>query len=567
MVTDAKPSVSKDEESSDLSNDTPLAELAKQHSEKTKAKEMKREEPDAFDSDSNDDKSLESIKRGIQSAIKENNSNENSVDTEDVKPFSSILQSKEPEVNKSKVEVEEEGEKGNVEQVKNEKEEIEEEDEEEQEEPDPKELKQSEDVQQEKMDEELEADIAKQHEEEEDAEEKFVAIEEPDKTEVDETVNDQQTTKDIVEEEKDGHIETTEADMGTELKEIKDDDDKRDSFVLIDEAEEINSDENEPPTSVPEKTEPEFKTDEQSNQSANLSETITTIEPERKVSTDDEMFEDAKEHLDSAKSEDNEQITETETCQQTITIIDTDDDSPIEVIKEDKSGRMKRDYSRRKQESGHSIDKRSEETTSSDDLPTSSSTRLKLKERDRDRSESPYIDEELGEPAAKNKRRYSSTPVIDSLPNSPASSDDREYRGWKKSILLVHNALTTHRYASLFAKPITEDVAPNYKEIVLQPMDLQTLKRNIDNGTIRSTIEFQRSVMIMCYNAIFYNFNDEVACSRAKELLTSALSLIEDIMDTWKKESEKTNAIAAANVGSSSGTKNIRGRKSHRLMN
>lgn len=62
--------------------------------------------------------------------------------------------------------------------------------------------------------------------------------------------------------------------------------------------------------------------------------------------------------------------------------------------------------------------------------------------------------------------RYSTpaTPV-DSVPNSPASSnafyeDDREYKNWKKSVMLVYNRLATNRYASLFLKPITEDHAP-----------------------------------------------------------------------------------------------------------
>jgi len=36
-------------------------------------------------------------------------------------------------------------------------------------------------------------------------------------------------------------------------------------------------------------------------------------------------------------------------------------------------------------------------------------------------------------------------------------------------------------------------------------MDLFTLKKNIENGVIRTTAEFQRDVLIMFNNAIMYN--------------------------------------------------------------
>lgn len=347
-----------------------------------------------------------------------------------------------------------------------------------------------------------------------------------------------------------------------EIVEIKDDDDKSESQIIViddliieESVGTMDSDKNEELTAN-EEAEPK-------KEESIADELAPKTEPDRKSSTDDELFEDAKDQIDDVKSDDLQQSVEIEAAQQPITIIDTDDDMPMEVIKEDKVGRAKRDYSRRNKDSTTSIDKRSEETTSSDDVFSTIGSRLRLK--DRDRSESPYVEEDSGEPAAKNKRRYSSTPNIDSLPNSPASSDDREYRGWKKSILLVYNGLIAHRYASLFAKPITEDHAPNYKTIVYHPMDLQTLKRNIDSGNVRTTIEFQRYIMLMCHNAMFYNINDTVICGRAKEMLSDALAAIDDFMETWKKDNEKSTMAASTSTGSA--TKVVRGRKSHRLMN
>lgn len=484
-----------------------------------------REEPDTFESDSNDDKCLESIKREIQglSELKENNSSENSseIPEEKVEEKPTV----DDEGNCSAATIAEEP-TSTVDLPAEEKvEKIEE--------------------PAEPVAEDVTAKIEEIPVEPEPVEEPMVEQPEP-KVEVeDDTMMAE--SKDSIE--------------SVEIVEIKDDDKsddgKHESIIVIEETDSKD-------LALDSKEELCFgKLEDDDEDDCIAVETTIPDESslpadERKMSSDEEVFEDAKENLEDA-GKDEEATGDAECTQQTITIVDTDDDSPMEVIKEDKTGRMKRDYSRRKQESTPSTDKRSDDMTSGEEI-SSISTRMKLK--DRDRSESPYCDEESGEPTPKTKRRCSSTPIMDSLPNSPASSDDREYRAWKKSILIVYSRLTGHKNASLFAKPISEEQVPDYKNIVLQPMDLQTLKRNIESGHIRSTIDFQRYVMIMCYNAIFYNFNDEVTCMRAKEMLSDALSLIDDLMDTWRKENEKS-----ASSSSSSATKTIvRGRKSHRLM-
>jgi len=38
-----------------------------------------------------------------------------------------------------------------------------------------------------------------------------------------------------------------------------------------------------------------------------------------------------------------------------------------------------------------------------------------------------------------------------------------------------------------------------------RPMDLSTIKKNIDSGAIRTTAEFQRDMMLMFINAMMYN--------------------------------------------------------------
>lgn len=535
----------KGDESSDLSNDTPLSELAKEVKSKNelaaKEAEVIREEPDTFESDSNEDKSLESIKREIQglSELKENSS-ESSCETPEPKVDEPAPPTIEPE---------------ECEPATAEPEEITDP------EPEAKNESEGEDI----------SDVAMAEEPtpvDEEMAEKPVE-EEPQQPDVEpENIEEkvdtaEQIVKEEVEQIDEELPDDKESPDSVEIVEIKDDrseDDNKESIILIEEADESNSKEIE-------ETEPKteydftFKLDDTDDVEIVLDppaipeENIPSV-PDHRSSSDEEVFEDAKENIEDIKHEDDDTNAESEVAQNTISLIDTDDDSPIEVIKEDKAGRTKRDYSRKKHESTPSTEKRYDDATSSEEI-SNISTRMKLK--DRDRSESPYCDDESGEP--KSKRRYSSTPIIDSLPNSPASSDDREYRSWKKSILIVYSRLISHKNASLFAKPISDEQVPDYKDIVYHPSDLQSLKRNIENGSIRSTPEFQRYVMIMCYNALLYNLNDEVICARAKEMLNDALTLIDDIMDTWRKESEKS-----ASSSGSSATKMVRGRKSNRLL-
>jgi bromodomain-containing protein 8 len=72
--------------------------------------------------------------------------------------------------------------------------------------------------------------------------------------------------------------------------------------------------------------------------------------------------------------------------------------------------------------------------------------------------------------------------------------------------------------------PVRDDIAPGYSNVVKRPMDLSTIKKNIEAGSIKSTIEFQRDVMLMFTNAIMYNSSNhdvhKIAIEMYKEVLT-----------------------------------------------
>lgn len=221
------------------------------------------------------------------------------------------------------------------------------------------------------------------------------------------------------------------------------------------------------------------------------------------------------------------------------------DDINMEV-KVDKTGKAKRDYSRtkKKEEKGFdmllAIEKAhldesdlAEENSDKELLEEKKDIKLKPK-IENERSSSPWTEEE-DTSSVKTKRRYSTpaTPV-DSVPNSPASSitfeDDKDYRNWKKSVMLVFNRLATNKYASLFLKPITDDQAPGYSNLVYRPMDLQTIKKNIENGHIRTSLEFKRDIMLMFNNAIMYNKTNDTVYNMAKQMQQESMQAIEILL-------------------------------------
>ncbi|KAL2778922.1 bromodomain-containing protein 8 isoform 2, partial [Daubentonia madagascariensis] len=149
--------------------------------------------------------------------------------------------------------------------------------------------------------------------------------------------------------------------------------------------------------------------------------------------------------------------------------------------------------------------------------------------------------------------------LADSIPSSPASSqfsvcsEDQEaiqaQKIWKKAIMLVWRAAANHRYANVFLQPVTDDIAPGYHSIVQRPMDLSTIKKNIENGLIRSTAEFQRDIMLMFQNAVMYNSSDHDVYHMAVEMQRDVLEQIQmgrewvwlDSQQDYPNDSELSN--------------------------
>ncbi|KAM3600952.1 uncharacterized protein V6R79_005232 [Siganus canaliculatus] len=155
--------------------------------------------------------------------------------------------------------------------------------------------------------------------------------------------------------------------------------------------------------------------------------------------------------------------------------------------------------------------------------------------------------------------------AADSIPSSPASSqfsacsEDLEalqaHKIWKKAIMLVWRAAANHRYANVFLQPVTDEIAPGYHSIVHRPMDLATIKKNIETGLIRTTAEFQRDIMLMFQNAVMYNSLDHDVFHMALEMQRDVLEQIQQFLATQLIMETSESGISA---------KSLRGRESTR---
>uniref|UniRef100_A0A8C5EUV4 Bromodomain-containing protein 8 n=1 Tax=Gouania willdenowi TaxID=441366 RepID=A0A8C5EUV4_GOUWI len=155
--------------------------------------------------------------------------------------------------------------------------------------------------------------------------------------------------------------------------------------------------------------------------------------------------------------------------------------------------------------------------------------------------------------------------TADSMASSPASSqfsvcsEDLEalqaQKIWRKAIMLVWRAAANHRYANVFLQPVTDEIAPGYHSIVHRPMDLATIKKNIEAGLIRTTAEFQRDIMLMFQNAVMYNSLDHDVYHMAVEMQRDVLEQIQQFLATQLIMETSESGISTKSLRGRDGTR------------
>lgn len=85
-------------------------------------------------------------------------------------------------------------------------------------------------------------------------------------------------------------------------------------------------------------------------------------------------------------------------------------------------------------------------------------------------------------------------------------------------LLHLHRQLTKRDSQGFFAKPVSDLIAPGYSSIIVYPMDLSTIGKNITTGHYRNLGDFKADVKLMCDNAMKYNRVETIYYKSANKL-------------------------------------------------
>ncbi|VDK36737.1 unnamed protein product [Taenia asiatica] len=103
-----------------------------------------------------------------------------------------------------------------------------------------------------------------------------------------------------------------------------------------------------------------------------------------------------------------------------------------------------------------------------------------------------------------------------------ASSDTPFRTSYSLYVVLseIHRLCVKRDHKGIFAKPVTEDIAPDYFSIISRPMDLGTIYSQLESRNYYSTAgQFLSDVRLMCENAMCYNPPDTIYYQKARKLL------------------------------------------------
>uniref|UniRef100_A0A1I8ACH5 Bromo domain-containing protein n=1 Tax=Steinernema glaseri TaxID=37863 RepID=A0A1I8ACH5_9BILA len=106
----------------------------------------------------------------------------------------------------------------------------------------------------------------------------------------------------------------------------------------------------------------------------------------------------------------------------------------------------------------------------------------------------------------------------------------------KNMCISILNAIASQRCAAAFLNPVTERVAPGYKEVVFCPRDINTLKKMVDSGRITKVSDLKKALATMYANALMYNYVGHEVNTNAKSEAMDAFNHIEETLKLTSDE-------------------------------
>jgi len=96
-------------------------------------------------------------------------------------------------------------------------------------------------------------------------------------------------------------------------------------------------------------------------------------------------------------------------------------------------------------------------------------------------------------------------------------------------------SLSSNKISIPFRDPVQEKHAPNYHEIIKNPMDLSTIQTKLEQGQLLTPYEFHQDLLLICKNAVQYNPRGSDLEELAKEFRGMINSEMNPIVERWKK--------------------------------
>ena len=137
-----------------------------------------------------------------------------------------------------------------------------------------------------------------------------------------------------------------------------------------------------------------------------------------------------------------------------------------------------------------------------------------------------------------------------------SAQEDRIAKANRRLLMQMWRAVVAHRHSAIFLSPVTEDIAPNYSQIVYKPKDLTSLKQQIETGKITSVADFQLQLMIMFQNALMYNGREHTVHQWAADMYDDVMQHFEAYQTNLTSDRRESTITAA-----SSGKKGSRSRR------
>ncbi|CAF1052624.1 unnamed protein product [Didymodactylos carnosus] len=269
---------------------------------------------------------------------------------------------------------------------------------------------------------------------------------------------------------------------------------------------------------------PEDKENDESNLSLTVSTTPTTQSPPESIQGNrSPQYEDIS----------NESLDLIDNNHQEITAPSTSDDTTEKQLLEDNLSRSFDDNTSQQ----HSIDANEDSSVVTDDNPNDH-VDANIFDTFSEDNENEYKQPKLKSPKSNVNRPDIKIKIINQKTVTIPTKVNKKSR---KPMLYVQRSLANSKYGSDFKKPILSYNLPeDYTDKIKKPMDLHQIKQNIDAGYYDEKIyEFQRDVMIMFTNALyFYAPGDEVYI-HALETLSLAQQLLHTTPNTlipWGEE-------------------------------